>query len=132
MLFRYCCKLFIAIFVMLLCTTNASAHVKWFAPYNTEQIPLKLSSVVAVPYFWAVFCGAICFTFFVVYVDAKTSILNSYVEGWRKSLLDWLPADFAYRVITQSLIVFFACIWAIGGLIPVSYTHLTLPTTPYV
>lgn len=98
-------------------TSNACAHVKWFAEYDTKQSPVELSSVFSVPYFWLIFVLSVGFIFFMVWADTRTITLNRYIDVIRYKTLKRLPVDVSYQILTLTLIIFFTSIWAIGGII---------------
>jgi hypothetical protein len=106
---------FIALSTFLI--SNAYAHVKWFADYDTQQNPLEIGSVFSIPYFWLIFFLSAGFIFFMVWIDAQTKTLNRYIDVIRYKTLKRLPADISYRMMTLTLIIFFTSIWAIGGII---------------
>ncbi len=116
MIGHYCKNLFTFFLFLFIFITPASGHVKWFSPYDTSESPLDLHEVTSIPYFWSVFVLSYIFIFFMVFIDAQTHTLNRYIDIYRHKFLKKLPDDFAYRVFTLTLIIFFACIWAIGGI----------------
>jgi len=104
------------VFLLLTIISPALAHVKWFSPYDTQLPPMSVNEVTSIPYFWLVFILSYAFIFFMVFIDAKTQTLNRYIDVYRYKALKKLPDDFAYRVYTLTLIIFFSCVWAIGGI----------------
>lgn len=117
MVFNRCLKPILFVVLLLSGIHNAYGHVKWFSPYDTSQAPLGLDTVIAIPHFWLVFGLSALFIFFMVYVDAYTVTLNRQINIIRRRTLKRLPDDFAYRVFTLTLIVFFTSVWTIGGVV---------------
>lgn len=95
----------------------ADAHVKWFSAYNTSEEPLSLETIFQIDGFWPVMFISAAFIYFMVYVDAKTQLLNRYINVYRYQKIKGLPDDFFYRTLMLTLVVFISCIWAIGGII---------------
>ena len=113
---KYCGSIFILFSLLAVIIQPASGHVKWFSPYDTTEPPLSLYEVTSIPYFWLVFAISYAFIFFMVFIDTQTETLNRYIDAYRYKALKKLPDDFSYRVFTLTLIIFFACVWAIGGI----------------
>ncbi len=93
------------------------AHVKWFAPYDTTEAPLAISSLLLDPMFFWVMAISAVFIFAMSFVDAYTQDLNRMINVSRYRLLKALPDNFAYLSLRKTLIVFFCCVWAIGGVV---------------
>jgi len=110
-------KQILAVILLAVFTHVANAHVKWFSPYDTAEAPLDIKSVLSIPNFWLVFFLSVIFIFFMVFVDTKIKAINRYIDVVRYKQLKKLPEDFAYRVFTLTLIIFFACVWTIGGVV---------------
>ena len=76
----------------------------------------KLVSVDATPYYHLV--SRCCRRCFILGEDPVTKIDYSHRQEWIEARLEELPEIFNIKIASYA--------------ITVSYTHLTLPTTPYV
>lgn len=117
MVFHSSLKQIFSFILLVVFTSVANAHVKWFSPYDTSAAPLGIEPVITIPYFGLVFFLSVVFIFFMVFVDTKTQSINRYINIVRYKQLKQLPEDFVYRVFTLTLIVFFACVWTVGDVV---------------
>ncbi len=103
---------------LLLLSSNLYAHVKWFAPYDVSSAPRGVSEVLT-PYFISILLGSVAVVFMIAWMDRSQWALafNERVEQYRDHLRGQLPGDFSTRAIRYTLLVFFVCVWAIGGVI---------------
>lgn len=96
----------------------ASAHVKWFAPYDIVSEPRGFLDVLT-PVFFGVLVVSIVGVFLIAWVDQSKLGLafNEHIAGYRQGLQAKLPENFSSRAIRYTSLVFFVCIWSIGGII---------------
>lgn len=102
--------------IMAVIPSTAYAHVKWFAPYDTKAPPVSLEELFTPTFFWIGF-ASVLFVFAMSYVDSYTGVLNQYINRYRHQLHQKLPEKFGYLFLRNTLIVFFVCIWTLGGVV---------------
>lgn len=102
-----------AVLAALALPNLATAHVKWFAPYDSSAAPLALQHVLS-PAFWlilAALCAIMAIALYVEQTDAgpwAIRKLNNATHGLKPKLDTMMRAGAA---------VFLVCLWVLGGVI---------------
>lgn len=93
-------------------TTQADAHVKWFAPYIVGAAPVPIGATLANVWFWLAI--VLVLVFFVATRAVESSPAGETVLAGMDRLSDplWLRLDDFVRVVIGA---FFVAIFAVGG-----------------
>lgn len=93
-------------------TTQADAHVKWFAPYIVGAAPVPIGTTLADVWFWLAI--VLVLVFFVATRAVERSPVGETVLAGMDRLSDplWLRLDDFVRVVIGA---FFVAIFAVGG-----------------
>jgi hypothetical protein len=105
-------------FVLLFCSVDATAHVKWFSEYDTSAAPRALADVLTLP-FIAITLLSCLLVFMLSYLDSSRfgESLKLYFNRLVSQTLTVSRQYFCTSAIRYGLIVFFTAIWALGSII---------------
>jgi len=105
-------------FVLSSISLQATAHVKWFAPYDINADPRNIFTILT-PTFWACTLLVSAAIFFLALIDRSPIGLRlaQHVDHYRALILARAPENFCFRVLRYSLVIFFTCLWALGNII---------------
>jgi hypothetical protein len=108
----------LCVFGLLFFSQLSIAHVKWFAPYDVASEPKNIFDVLT-PFFCSLMLGSVVIVFFIAWFDrSKLSVVfDQHIGNYRQTLQERLPENFSPKAIRYTLLVFFVCIWSIGGII---------------
>lgn len=110
--------LLLAIFYLVTFSQNTLAHVKWFSEYSVTAAPKSIDSILNT-HFITIALLSICFVFIISLIE-KSSLglaINERIVSIRSHILAHTPEDIAPRLIRYTLLIFFTCLWATGGVI---------------
>ncbi len=109
-------KSIVFITALLFITSSASAHVKWFSPYDVIAEPKGIGAVLT-PSFCIITGLSIVLVFAIAWLDKKMIRANVMIEGCRVLIIDKLPRNYEFQILRNTLLVFFTSIWVIGDVV---------------
>lgn len=107
---------FTIISAMLLVALPASAHVKWFAPYDVIADPKTLATVLT-PSFYIVGIISVAVVFIAAWLDRSLVSVNKGLDNYRTLLTQNFSSHYEFDVLRYTLIVFFTAVWTLGGVV---------------
>ncbi len=102
--------------MLLFIASSASAHVKWFSPYDVVAEPRGIGAVMT-PSFYLITGLSILLVFVIAWLDRKMVKANVMIEGYRALLIEKLPRNYEFQMLRNTLLVFFTSIWVIGDVV---------------
>ncbi|MEJ2419241.1 MAG: hypothetical protein P8Y45_20425 [Exilibacterium sp.] len=94
----------------------ASAHVKWFAPYDIVTAPKGIEMVLT-PIFCTIGVLSVLVVFVLALLDKTLVSVNSRLSSYRYRLTNQVDPEYPFMVIRYGLLIFFVSIWTIGGIV---------------
>jgi hypothetical protein len=101
---------------MLMCSVSASAHVKWFAPYDLIAEPVGLNTLLTNG-FTLIAVISIVTIFILALLDRKMVNTNLWLDSCRTRITQALPQYYEFTMMRYTLLIFFTAVWVLGDVI---------------
>jgi hypothetical protein len=114
-IYKNTCSSFLALFVFFT-TSEAGAHVKWFAPYDVNKAPKPFGDVLT-DSFWTIGVLSFIIVFLSAWLDRAWTTADKQMEKYRQLVLQNVAQGYELRAFRYTLIIFFTAIWTLGNVI---------------
>jgi hypothetical protein len=112
----------------ILVSSSASAHVKWFAPFDTHSAPLPITEVVNDKFIViTLLLAAVLFLSYALDRFANRMQWEQVIDGYLGSARQRLP-----DMLRISVAIFFAALWTLEGVILTPELKTASPVIPWL